>query len=181
MKRMSFAEYAAHRGVSRPAVTYAVQRGKIPVHTDEKGERYLLAEEADDAWTKNAEPFRGRRNIGGKAVRTESPDPEPATAPQDSGPPSPGSNIPPLYQSKAIKEAFFARAAKLKYETDMGKVVPAEEVKSRWDQIVSISRTKILGIPSKMRQRVPEMSHESYLILEEIVREALEELADAEA
>lgn len=171
MKRMTFAQYAAHRGVSRAAVTYAVQNGRIKPHVDEKHDRFLLMEEADVQWEQNTDKDRG---VPAQKKAKE----------QDieASVPSPGDkkNIPPLYESKAIKEAFFARAAKLRYETDAGKLIPANEVAMRWAQIVSIARTKILGVPSKYRQRMPEMTNESYLLLEEIIRETLEDLADVE-
>lgn len=177
MTKMTFSEYAKHRGVSAPAVTQAIQKGRIVAHVDENGRRYLLAEEADEQWMQRTDSERGVP----AQQRARAEEAEEATQPRAQQPAADNPNIPPLYQSKAIKEAFFARAAKLKYETDMGKLVPAEEVQRRWLSIVSLARTKILGIPSKTRQRSPEMTNEQYAILEDVVRESLEELADGSA
>lgn len=184
--RMTFSQYAASRGVSQPAVTKAVKAGRISSYQDERGNKYVLKEEADSQWETRTEKERGGKRQPEPVEEPEAPAQNDEPGPEDDfpkrklggRPSSDNPNIPPLYQSKAIKEAFFARAAKLKYEIDMAKVVPAEDVRSRWSQVVSITRTKALAIPSKYRQRVPTMTNDEYLILEAIVREALEEMSN---
>lgn len=176
MTKVNFMQYAAHRGVSKAAVTKAIQGGRITAHVDPEGKRFLFQEEADEQWEQNTNkevgtPAKEKAKAEEKIIEEQLP-PEP-------NPVNPGDpRIPPLYQSKAIKEAFLARAAKLKYETDLGKVIEAEEVKKTWHAIISIARTKILGIPSKTRQRMPEMTNDQYILLESIVRESLEDLSD---
>ena len=175
MIKLNFSQYAVHRGISKAAVTKAIQGGRITAHVDPEGKRFLFKEEADEQWDKNT-----NQNVGApardRAIEEEKKIEE--QAPPEPNPIAPGDpRIPPLYQSKAIKEAFFARAAKLKYETDLGKVVEAEEVKKTWHAIISIARTKILGVPSKIRQRMPEMTNDQYLLIESIIRESLEDLS----
>jgi len=204
MTRISFAKYAAHRKVSRAAVSHALKNGRITAHTDEKGQRYLLLEEADLQWLKNTDTERGvpaqqkakleatteqkkaaaQKKLTDRATAILNSRPTEAAAfDEDDDEPSEvgddGEVIPHLFQSKKLKEAYLAKAAKLKYETDRGQVVPIEDIKESWNQIVAVARTKILGIPSKCRQRSPDMSNETYLILESIVRESLEDIADA--
>jgi phage terminase Nu1 subunit (DNA packaging protein) len=88
--------------------------------------------------------------------------------------------IQPLYKSKALKEAFLAKAVKLKYQRDRALLVPVDEVKEKWDKVVSLTRSKVLGIPSKFRQRASDVTNEMYVELENIVRDALEEISNAE-
>ena len=53
----------------------------------------------------------------------------------------------------------------------------ASEVEAKWVEVITISRTKVLGIASKAKQRIPDLTQDQIAILEDIVREALEELA----
>ena len=55
--------------------------------------------------------------------------------------------------------------------------VDAEQVAAKWGELVAITRTKIMGVPSKAKQRMPDLSADDAALLEEIVREALEDLA----
>lgn len=86
--------------------------------------------------------------------------------------------IPPIQSSRRRREFFEARLAELKVHRESGKLVDAEEVEKEWLNHATVIRTKVLGIPSRFRQRVPEINELQYEILNDIVRMALEELAD---
>jgi phage terminase Nu1 subunit (DNA packaging protein) len=58
------------------------------------------------------------------------------------------------------------------------ELVSAREIALKWGEVVAIARTKILGIPSKAKQRIPDFPQDAFVILEDIVREALEDVAD---
>ena len=58
------------------------------------------------------------------------------------------------------------------------ELVRAEDVSKKWAEVVAITRTKIMAVPSKAKQRIPEIPADAFVTLEEIVREALEDLAD---
>jgi phage terminase Nu1 subunit (DNA packaging protein) len=45
---------------------------------------------------------------------------------------------------------------------------------------VTIARTKLLGVPTRLRQRIPHLTLEEIAIAEELIRESLEELAGGE-
>ncbi len=51
-------------------------------------------------------------------------------------------------------------------------------MQAKWAEVITISRTKVLGIPSKAKQRIPDLTQDQVVVLEDIVREALEELAE---
>ena len=46
-----------------------------------------------------------------------------------------------------------------------------------WAAAVTIARTKLLATPTRARQRIPHLSLEEVNILDDLLREALEELA----
>jgi hypothetical protein len=185
--RLSFKQYAEHRGVSQAAVSQALRKGRITARVDENGVRYVLAAEADAQWTQRSEPIPSMKPLATPVtqsrIRAPSVIPNRITDDDDESEEDlidagGGEMIPALYVSKAKKEYYVAQAVELKHQVELGKVVPAEEVGKRWSKIVATARTKILGIPSKTRQRAPEMTNEVYLELEKVVREALEDLAN---
>ena len=49
----------------------------------------------------------------------------------------------------------------------------------KWCDIISNARTKLLGIPAKAKQRIPDLDTNAMSCLDDIVREALEDLSVA--
>ena len=70
-----------------------------------------------------------------------------------------------------------ARLAEIDVEEREKLLVPSEEVKNAWIQLVTIAKTKVLGIPTKAKQRIPDLDKGAIGLLDEIVRETLEDLA----
>ena len=58
-------------------------------------------------------------------------------------------------------------------------LVPLKEVQQKWTEVITTARTKLLGISSKAKQRLPDLDTNAVSCIDEIVREALEELATA--
>ncbi len=85
---------------------------------------------------------------------------------------------PTLAQSKAVREAYLARLAKLEYEREIGKVISADEVKAQWFKHITAAKTRILGIPSACKQRVADLPLTAIAAIEAACREALEDLAN---
>lgn len=85
---------------------------------------------------------------------------------------------PSLAQSKAVREAYMARLAKLEYEERVGKLISADEVKARWYKHVTAAKTRIMGIPSACKSRVSDLPLTAMAAIEAVCREALEDLAN---
>ena len=58
-------------------------------------------------------------------------------------------------------------------------VVAMDEVENKWCNIITNARNKLLGIPAKAKQRIPDLDTNAVACLDDIVREALEELSAA--
>ena len=58
-----------------------------------------------------------------------------------------------------------------------GQLVRVEDVEREWLEIITMARTKLLGIPTKAKQRLPDLDTDAIGVLDDIVREALEDLA----
>ena len=57
------------------------------------------------------------------------------------------------------------------------ELVPMGEVENKWCDIITNARNKLLGIPAKAKQRIPDLDTNAVACLDDIVREALEELS----
>jgi phage terminase Nu1 subunit (DNA packaging protein) len=58
-------------------------------------------------------------------------------------------------QARLAREVFSAKLKKLEYETKSGKLIPADDVTVKWYAIGRQIRDKLMGIPSKLMERIP--------------------------
>lgn len=103
-------------------------------------------------------------------------DDEQATAPRQ--PQAGGGNAPTYAQSRAVREAYAARLSKLEYEERIGKLINADEVKLAWYKHITAAKTRIMGIPAACKMRYADLPLSAIAIIEQVCREALEDLAD---
>lgn len=177
MPFMSFAKYAKHRGVTRGAVNKALKEGRITPVVGPEGKVGLNSEQADAEWSKNSQP---RSNFQPPTDAAANPIIEEFNAMvNDTISPEPkGTEYVSYNDARTEKEALQAKLLQLKYDELSGKLVPAEEVEQKWADIATRIKNKVLGVASKLKQRHPEISLETYASLDAILREALEELAN---
>ena len=89
--------------------------------------------------------------------------------------------IPDYDESRARTEHLKAELLEIDRQQKQGKLVPTAEVEAKWLEIITMARGKMLGIPSKAKQRIPDLDTAAMKALEDIVRETLEDLSgDAE-
>lgn len=88
-------------------------------------------------------------------------------------------SIPDYDESRARTEHLKAELLELDRKQKEGVLVKAEEVELKWVEIVTLARTKILGIPTKAKQRIPDLDTDAVSMLEDIVRETLEDLSES--
>ncbi|MEI6032456.1 MAG: hypothetical protein WCQ20_15030 [Synechococcaceae cyanobacterium ELA739] len=123
-------------------------------------------------------------------TRTDSPQPlRPAaerTKPQPKQPPLPPPRAPepeelPAYNdSRARSEYEKANLLELQRKTQEGLLLRREDVELAWGGAVNITRTRLLGVPSTAKQRIPHLEIEEVELLTTLIREALDELAAGE-
>lgn len=167
-------EYARRRGITHRAVQKAIAAGRIRTH-----EGKIDPAQADADWPLTTDPSKPKGTATGREMRADNP----AAAPPHDDEPLRGAAGPradgalAYAQSRAIREAYEARLRKLDYEERRGKLVDAEQVARRWEQVIGISRTKVLALPSKIRTRLPKLTPADVAVVEQLVRETLDELA----
>ncbi len=169
--KLSIAAYARHRGVSHVAVLKAIKSGRIEKETDGT----IDAVKADAAWSRNTNKAqqRPRRN---EAV---SPAPVVASAEAHLGPPIVNSG-PSYAQSRAVKEAYHARLAKLSYEEKSGSLIKIDAVKVSWFNILRVMRDRVLNLPDRLAPVLAAETDPKKVrdLLEEDLRLILNDAAD---
>jgi hypothetical protein len=186
MTRITRTEAAQILRVSFQAVDNAIKAGRLSaIHTVD-GRVLIESTTMRDEWARNTQK---RIGVG------PSPAPEPRsplrsreermTTRNNNTQSRNGSTneaIPDYNDSRARTEHLKAELLELERKQKEGLLVLASEVEAKWVEIITLARTKILGIPTKAKQRIPDLDTDAIGLLEDIVRETLEDLSgEAEA
>lgn len=91
-----------------------------------------------------------------------------------------GDELPEYTISRARSEFEKANLLELERKTKEGELLRCDDVKRAWSQAVNLTRTKLLGVPSTVKQRIPHLEVEEIEVITSLIREALEELAGGE-
>jgi hypothetical protein len=168
---LSITAYARHRGVSHVAVLKAIKAGRI----EKEADGTIDPAKADAAWARNTNQAQQR-----KATKPSEPLRNEVEAEAPVGPPIVNSG-PSFAQSRAIKEAYNARLAKLSYEEKSGALVRTDNVKVAWFNTLRVLRDRTLNLPDRLApilaaETDPKAVRE---MLEEELRLILNDAADA--
>jgi alpha-L-fucosidase len=90
-------------------------------------------------------------------------------------------DIPAYEESRARTEHLKAELLDIERKQKEQQLVDSKQVQAKWLEVISIAKNKVLGIPSKAKQRIPELDVSAMNCLEDIVRESLEEIANTQA
>lgn len=152
-KGLSIRAYAEHRkalGIpgSRKAVEKALRDGRIRPNAAGK----LDPQQADRDWAESTAPrvFRGLPDTQQSA---DSRVPPADHAPADTGARTDRTSY---AQSRAVREDYDARMRKLDYETKLGRMVLADDVKLEAFQRARSVRDRMMGIPARIAGTLAE-------------------------
>ena len=168
---LSIRECARRLGVSDTAVHKALRAGRVA--KDAQGG--MPWPETERRWHANSDAAK-RTHAGSQGSPRRATD-LPVSAPPPAAEAALSGGL-SYAQSRAVREAFAARLAKLDYEQKAGKLVNADEVKVQWFKLVTAAKTRILGIPAAVKQRAADLPLSVVNVIDEICREALEDLAN---
>ena len=163
MPLITRAEAARQMGVTVQAVYGAIKEGRLTPITDEKGKILINSDTLMNEWTRNSQFMR---------VKTTSYKPK-AERNKDT------MSYPEYNESKARTEHLKAEMMEIEKKKLENELVPVKEVEEKWVNVVSVVRTKMLGVSNKAKQRLPDLDNSALACIDDIVREALEELAVA--
>jgi phage terminase Nu1 subunit (DNA packaging protein) len=166
-KPLSLRKYAQHRGTSHTAVQRAIESGRLResiVHVNGVPKIRDLAT-ADAEWHANT-----RATIATMAQ----PVPPPAELMATGEPRA----VPDLQESRARLECARADLAELELAERRRELVPASDIAAKFEDVVTSAKTKLLGLASRIKQRMPHIVETDIRAIDDLVREALESLAD---
>ncbi len=152
MAAVSQRAYARHRGISLAAVQKAIKAGRIRTNADGK----IDVESADQEWERNtnygASPATGEASVSG----------------------------PSYAHSRAIREAYLARLAKIEYEERLGKLINRDEVQVAAFNKFRMFRDGMLNIPDRVAAVLAAETdtRKVHELLTVEIRKALNEFAD---
>jgi hypothetical protein len=164
-KALSLRAYARHRkaaglaGGTLKAVQVAMTSGRLSKSLTKDRKQIRSAELADAEW--DATTHVDRIPL--------------------SGPTAAGTPPPDLQESRARREAAEAALAEIELAEKRSELLPAADVETRLVNVIAGCKTKLLGVPARARQRDPSLSPDQITLLEELLREALEDLAGGPA
>ena len=152
MALISRSEAARLKKVSPQAVYKAINQGRVTPVVDNDGKVMLDKDAFEIDWEKSYRPLPVKKNNYHRpSVKAVS------------------SDIPAYEESRARTEHLKA------------ELLDSKQVQAKWLEVISIAKNKVLGIPSKAKQRIPELDVSAMNCLEDIVRESLEEIANTQA
>jgi hypothetical protein len=186
MALISKADAARALGVTSEAVYAAIRTNRLSVVRTGDGRELVNSATMREEWDRNTQKRIGRGPKPPAGTTERTPKRPGELTPQerrdqqaDSGGNLAETNeaIPDYNESRARTEHLKAELLELERKEKERILVKAEEVEAKWVEIITMARTKILGIPTKAKQRIPDLDTDAISLLDDIVRETLEDLA----
>jgi len=164
MALISRSEAARLKKVSPQAVYKAINQGRVTPVVDNDGKVMLDKDAFETDWEKSYRPLPVKKNNYHKPRQK-----------------AVSSDIPAYEESRARTEHLKAELLDIERKQKEQQLVDSKQVQAKWLEVISIAKNKVLGIPSKAKQRIPELDVSAMNCLEDIVRESLEEIANTQA
>ena len=89
--------------------------------------------------------------------------------------------VPPYDDSRARTEWERANLLEMERKVKEGELLERAQVEQVWANILVLTRNKLLSLPTRYRQQVPHLSLDEVAVLDDLIRESLENLADGGA
>ena len=153
---------AEEMGVTIQAVYMAIKQGRLTAIKDNQCKIVINSDTMTNEWSKKSEP-KLIKKIEHKTYKSSQSE----------------TQYPEYGESKARTEHLKAELLELERQEKEKSLVPVEEVNNTWQKIITNTRNKLLGVPSKAQQRLPDLDNSAVSCIDDIIREALEELSVA--
>ena len=89
-------------------------------------------------------------------------------------------DVPDYNEERARHEREKRMLAELARQEKERELLRRDDVIQAWAAAVAMTRTKLLGVPSVVRARIPHLEIDEVEVITQLIREALEELAAGE-
>jgi phage terminase Nu1 subunit (DNA packaging protein) len=167
---ISIRQFAVRLGTTHVAVLRAIRNGRIARGV--KDGAIVDWELAEQDWLANIDrskaPPAARENADRQRERRAVKETEPGEDPLS------------LSEASAKEKYWKAQMAELKFKAAAKELVLAADVQRKMESVFFACKTKLLALASRARQRLPHLTVDDVSAVDELVREALEDLATGE-
>jgi hypothetical protein len=123
------------------------------------------------------QPTAKRAQQPAKPRPSRSPAPDLADDDLDAEPDIDDDKVPNFNDERALHEREKRLIARMERKEKANALLPREELLQAQDAAINITRTVMLGVPSKAKQRIPHLTPDEVAVLLDLIREALQGLA----
>ncbi len=175
---MSLRAYAKRRGCTLAAVQKALAAGRLEESVVIYRRQPAIGDPdlADREWADRTRPRSSAEDDELEALASE-------LEGEAVDPSAPDAGI-SYNEARRRREVELWRQARSKREVDdldlavrRGELVTAREAAEAFAEIVSVAKTKLLGLPARIKQRLPHVATDDIKVIDDLMREALEGLA----
>lgn len=175
---LSIRAYARHRQVSAPSVLRAIRAGRLKASlvVDAKGNSKIAdVALADREWTANTDLSRAPGSVKERADTPKVLRPTTVTPPTVTAP----AGVSSLTEASAREKHWKAKQAELDYLQAAGELVEVAPIAQRLTDLITQCKTKLLSVPSKAKHALPHLTRADVRVIDDLIRQALEDLAQS--
>jgi phage terminase Nu1 subunit (DNA packaging protein) len=160
---------------SRGSIYRKIKSGELPSFPGGKGSPLVEREGLEDLWERiTRKQENSPAPLRSVAERTKS------STLSGQCPQLNDGDVPDFNDERARHEKEKRLLAELARKEKEGELLRRQDAELAWSQAVNITRTRMLGVPSTAKQRIPHLEIEEVDLLTGLIREALDELAAGE-
>lgn len=175
----SFRAYSRHRGTSVEAVRRAIKSKRLLacLVTDAAGRVQIGdVDLADREWAANTDLTKAPSYVKERAAARVT-GPQGVTPPVTEPPVTPEGPSDSLSAAAAREKFWKAKTAELDYREQAEQLVDKAKATAWIVDAFALVRSSLLSVPSKAKAALPHLTHADVLVLDGLVRQALEGLA----
>jgi hypothetical protein len=162
---------------SRNSIYRKIESGDLPSVPGGKGSPLIERDGLEDLWRQ----VTREQGNSPKPMRPVAERVKPAASQQQRRQqPVDDGEVPDYNDERARHEKEKRLLAELARQEKERELLRREDVELAWGGAVNITRTRLLGVPSTAKQRIPHLEVEEVELLTTLIREALDELAAGE-
>jgi hypothetical protein len=171
---------------SRGSVYRKIKTGELATKPGPDGKSLIERDRLEERWaaitrteTDSPAPLRAAsERTKPKPAQEEAPPPPQRPTPAE---PKDPEDLPEYNVSRARAEYEKANLLELQRKTQEGQLLRREDAEAAWSQAVNITKSRLRGVPSAVKQRVPHLEPEEVDLMVQLIDEALNELSAGEA
>ena len=159
---------------SRGSIYRKVKSGELETVTGPDGAPWIERDGLEDRWQQMTREQKNSPKPLRPAAERMKPSPTRAVRVVDSD------DVPDYNEERARHEREKRMLAELARQEKERELLRRDDVTAAWAAAVAMTRTKLLGVPSVVRARIPHLEIDEVEVITQLIREALEELAAGE-